>query len=183
MINSYPRDVSIYLKDNSPLISASKSTVTLFSRTNTSPRRIPILLLKTHIYHWSAVLKYWEWLWVHPYPSTSTATMCQIGSTREIICWWHWRDHPGDMRRRLLLTYNALGNSIASYTVPVWSTNASDSSFKKIQTAQHVALRRATVAHKMARSPSRWKSRTTQICFLRSTMWTVWRRTTSVMAS
>ena len=33
------------------------------------------------------------------------------------------------------------------------------------------------------RSPSRWESRTTQICFLRSTLWIVWRRTTSVMAS
>ena len=38
---------------------------------------------------------------------------------------------------------------IASYTAPVWSTNASDSSFK-IQTAQNAALRTATGAHKMA---------------------------------
>ena len=40
--------------------------------------------------------------------------------------------------------------SIASYAVPVWSTNASDSSFKKIHTAQNTALRTATGAHKMA---------------------------------
>ena len=60
MINNYLRDVSIYLKENSLLISAPKSTVTLFTRTNTSSRRIPILLLKTHSYHWSGVLKYWE---------------------------------------------------------------------------------------------------------------------------
>ena len=44
----------------------------------------------------------------------------------------------------LLLTYNTLGKSIASYAAPVWSTNASDSSFKKIQTAQNAALRTAT---------------------------------------
>ena len=60
MITNYLRDVSIYLKDNSLLISAPKSTVTLFTRTNTSSRCIQILLLKTHSYHWSAVLKYWE---------------------------------------------------------------------------------------------------------------------------
>ena len=48
------------------------------------------------------------------------------------------------------MTYNALGKSIANYAVPVWSTNASDSSFKKIQTAQNAALRTATGAHKMA---------------------------------
>ena len=40
--------------------------------------------------------------------------------------------------------------SIASYAAPVWSTNASDSSFQKIQTAQNAAFRTATGAHKMA---------------------------------
>ena len=48
------------------------------------------------------------------------------------------------------MTYNALGKSIANYAAPVWSTNASDSRFKKIQTAQNVALRTATKAHEMA---------------------------------
>ena len=32
-----------------------------------------------------------------------------------------------------------MGKSIASYTAPVWSTNASDSSLEKIQTAQKMA--------------------------------------------
>ena len=54
----------------------------------------------------------------------------------------------GQDKETLLLTYNALGKSIANYAAPVWSTNASDSSFKKIQTAQNAALR--TGAHKMA---------------------------------
>ena len=48
------------------------------------------------------------------------------------------------------MTYNALGISIANYAAPVWCTNTSDSSFKKIQTAQNAALRTATGAHKMA---------------------------------
>ena len=56
----------------------------------------------------------------------------------------------GQDKETLLLTYDALGKSIASYAAPVWSTNASDSSFKKIQTAQNAALRTATGAHKMA---------------------------------
>ena len=43
----------------------------------------------------------------------------------------------GQEKETLLLTYNALGKSIASYAAPVWSTNASDSSFKKIQTVQN----------------------------------------------
>ena len=56
----------------------------------------------------------------------------------------------GQDKEMLLLTYNALGKSIASYAAPVWSSNANDSSFKKIQTVQNAALRTATGAHKMA---------------------------------
>ena len=75
--------------------------------------------------------------------------MCQIGSTRnkmlKALAWSSWEQE----KDTLLLTYNALGKSIASYAAPVWSTNASDSSFKKIQTVQNAALRTATWAHKM----------------------------------
>ena len=56
----------------------------------------------------------------------------------------------GQDKETLLLTYNALWKSNASYAAPVWSTNASDSSFKKIQTALNEALRTATGAHEMA---------------------------------
>ena len=56
----------------------------------------------------------------------------------------------GQAKETLLLTYNALGKSIASYAAPVWSTNASDSSLKKIQTTQNVALRTAAGSRKMA---------------------------------
>ena len=56
----------------------------------------------------------------------------------------------GQDKDTLLLTYTALGKSIASYAAPVWSPNASDSSFRKIQTAQNAALRTETGAHKMA---------------------------------
>ena len=56
----------------------------------------------------------------------------------------------GQEKETLLLTYNALVKFIASYAAPVWSINASDSSFKKTQTAQNAALRTATGANKMA---------------------------------
>ena len=56
----------------------------------------------------------------------------------------------GQEKETLLLTYNALGKSIASYAAPVWSTNASDSSFKKIQIAQNASLRTETGGLKMA---------------------------------
>ena len=88
----------------------------------------------------------------------------------------------GQDKETLLLTYNALGKSIASYAAPIWSTIASDSSLKKIQTAQNASLRTDTGAYMMA-SINHIHQETTQTCSLRSTLWTVWRRTTSVMAS
>ena len=52
MINSCLRDVYIYLKEKSLLISAPKSTVLLFTPdTHTSSRRIQMLLLKIKNYH------------------------------------------------------------------------------------------------------------------------------------
>ena len=56
----------------------------------------------------------------------------------------------GQEKETLLLTYNALGKSIASYAAPVWSTNACDSGYKNILTAQNAALKTATGALKVA---------------------------------
>ena len=56
----------------------------------------------------------------------------------------------GQQKETLLLTYKALGRSIANYAAPVWSTNASDTSLGKIQRTQNEALRIITGPHKMS---------------------------------
>ena len=56
----------------------------------------------------------------------------------------------GQQKETLLLTYKALGRSIAHYAAPVWSTNASDTSLGKIQRTQNEALRIITGSHKMS---------------------------------
>ena len=56
----------------------------------------------------------------------------------------------GQQKETLLLTYKALGRSIANYAAPVWSTNASDTSLGKIQRTQNEALRIITGSHKMS---------------------------------
>ena len=56
----------------------------------------------------------------------------------------------GQQEETLLLTYKALGRSIANYAAPAWSTNASDTSFGKIQRTQNEALRIITVSHTMS---------------------------------
>ena len=56
----------------------------------------------------------------------------------------------GQQKGTLLLTYKALGRSIANYAAPVWSTNANDTSLEKIQRTQNEALRIITGSHKMS---------------------------------
>ena len=52
--------------------------------------------------------------------------------------WGQEKETTADLQR--------IGEIDRSYAAPVWSTNASDSSFKKIQTAQNASLRTATGA-------------------------------------
>ena len=84
----------------------------------------------------------------------------------------------------LLLTYNALRKSIASYAAPTQVTRALRRYRQRRiwPRGERPGPTRWPVLTISTRSPSCWKSRTTQICFLSSTLWTVWRRITSVMA-
>ena len=151
MINNYLRDVSIYLKDNSLLISAPKSTVTLCTPDKHQFQMHPDITLEdTHL----PLERSPKILGVILDPSISFHKHCNYVSDRidkrnnmlNALAGSSW----GQDKQNLLMTYNALGKSIANYVAPVWSTNTSDSSFKKIQTAKNVALRTATGAHKMA---------------------------------
>ena len=151
MINNYLRDVSIYLKDNSLLISAPKSPVTLFTPDKNQFQMHPDITLEDTQLPLECSPKI---LGVIMDPSISFHKHCNYVSDRidkrnymlKALAGSSWRQE----KETLLMTYNALGKSIANYAPPVWSTNASDSSFKKIQTAQNAALGTAPGAHKMA---------------------------------
>ena len=151
MINNYLRDVSIYLKDNSLLISAPKSTVTLFTPDKHQFQMHPDITLEDTQLPLECSPKI---LGVILDPFISFHKHCNYVSDRidkrnnmlKALAGSSW----GQDKETLLMTYNALGKSIANYAAPVWSTNASDSSFKKIQTAQNAAMRTVTGAHKMA---------------------------------
>ena len=151
MINSYLRDVSIYLKDNSLLISAPKSTITLFTPDRPQFQMHPVITLEETQLPLERSPKI---LGVIMDPSLSFHRHCNYVSDRidkrnnmlKALAGSSW----GQDTETLLLTYNALGKSIASCVAPVWSTNTSDSSFKKIQTAHTTALRTATGAQKLA---------------------------------
>ena len=150
IINSYLGEVSIYLKDNSLLIYTPKSTVMLFTPDKHQFQMHPNIALEdTHL----PLERSPKILGVIMDPSSSFHKHCNYVSDRidkrnnmlKALAGSSW----GQDKETLLLTYNALWKSITSYAAPVWSTNTSDSSFKKIQTAQNAALRTATGAHKM----------------------------------
>ena len=62
---------------------------------------------------------------------------------------WPWQVHPGDNKRKLLITYKAVGRSTSNYDTPVWSLNLHDTNYITIQYAQHEALMIGTGCHKM----------------------------------
>ena len=145
MINNYLREVSIYLKDNWLLISAPKSTVTLFTPNKHQIQMHPDITLEDTQLPLERSPKI---LGVFMDPSIFFHKHCNYVSDRidkrnnmlKALAGSSW----GQDKEILLLTYTTLGKSITSYAAPVWSTNASDSSFKKIQTAQNAALRTVT---------------------------------------
>ena len=132
MINTYLRDVSIYLKDNSQLISAPKSTVTLFTPDKHQFQMHPDITLEDTQLPLERSPKI---LGVILDSSISFHKHCNYVSDRidkrnimlKEVAGSTW----GQDKETLLMTYTALGKSIANYAAPVWSTSASDSSFKK----------------------------------------------------
>ena len=127
MINSYLRDVSIYLKENSLLISAPKLTVTLFTPDKHQFLTHPDITLEDTQLPLERSPKI---LGVIMDPSLSFHTHCNYVPDRidkrnnmlKALVVSSWVQE----KETLLLTYNALRKSIASYAAPVWSTNASD---------------------------------------------------------
>ena len=129
MINNYLREVSIYLKDTSLLISAPKSTVTLFTPDKHQFQMHPDITLEDTQLPLERSPKI---LGVIMDPPISFHKHCNYVSDRI------------DKRNNMLkaLVGSSWGRRMRLYC---WS----DSSFKKIQTAQSSALRTATGAHKI----------------------------------
>ena len=125
MINNYLRDVSIYLKDNSLLISAPKSTVTLFIPGKHQFQMNPDITLE---YTQLPLERSPKILGVILDPSISFHKHCNYVSDRidkrnnmlKALAGSSW----GQDKETLLMTYNALGKSIAHYAAPTQVTRA-----------------------------------------------------------
>ena len=147
-VNSYLEEIIAYLKNNSLLISAPKSTVALFSpephQAKTHPRiedSQPLLAQCPKI------------LGVHL--DTSLSFNKHIGyiaervSSKNNILKAYAGTSWGQQKETLLMTYKSVGRSV-NYAAPVWSTNLRNTNYRNIQYTQNKALRIATGCHNMS---------------------------------
>ena len=150
-IEDYLTVMSVFLKANSLLISAPKSSVTLFTPDPKQAKDHPkIKIADSEL----PLLRSPKILGVHLDTSLSFHIHCEQAASRvkkrnnilKALAGTTW----GQQKETLLITYKAVGRSIANYAAPVWSTIASITSIDKIQIAQNEALRIATGAHLMS---------------------------------
>ena len=149
-INGHLTETSCFLRDNSLLIFAPKSTVTLYTpdpkQANTHPK------IKISDAELPLVRNPKLGVYLDTYFSFNTHCVqvanrvSKRNNVLKALAGINW----GQQKEMLLLTYKSLGRSIANYAAPVWSTNASDTSLGKIQRTQNKALRIITGSHKMS---------------------------------
>ena len=142
--------MSRFLRENSLLISAPKSSVTLFTpdpaQANTHPKikiadsEIPLVrspkLLGVYLDTFFSFNKHCVQV---------ANRISKRNNILKALAGTNW----GQQKETLLMTYKTLGRSIADYAAPVWSINASETNIGKIQRPQNVALRIITGSHKM----------------------------------
>ena len=149
-INSYLEEMSTFLKVNSLLISAPKSTVTLFTPDPFQARFHPKIALADAILPLErtpkilGVLLDTSFAFHHHFEYVANR-VSKRNNILKALAGTSW----GQQKETLLMTYKAVGRSIADYAAPVWS-NASNTRMEKIQVAQNEALRISTGAHKMS---------------------------------
>ena len=144
-INSYLEEITAYLNDNSLLISAPKSTVTLFSPDPHQARTHP----RIHIGDSGLPLVQCPKI-LGVYLDTSLSFNKHSGyvaervSSRNNILKALVGTSGGQQTETLLITYKAVRRAIINYAALVWSTNLRDTNYKNFQYTQNEALRIAT---------------------------------------
>ena len=140
-----------HLKDNSLLISAPKSTVTLFSPDPHQAKTHPRILIEDSQL---PLVQCPNILGVYLDTSLSfnkhSGYVAERVSNRNNILKALAGTSWGQQKETLLMTYKAVGRSIINYAAPVRSTNLRDTNYRSIQYTQNEALRIATGCHKMS---------------------------------
>ena len=133
-VNTYLTEMSRFLWENSLLISAPMSSVTLFTpdpaQDNTHPK-IKIADSELPLVRSPKILGvYLDTVFSFNNHCVQEANrVSKRNNVLKALAGTNW----GQQNETLLMTYKALGRSIANYAAPVWSINASESNIGKIQ--------------------------------------------------
>ena len=133
-VNTYLTEMSRFLRENSLLISAPKSSVTLFTpdpvqaithpKIKISDSEIPLVhspkLLGVSLDTFFSFNKHCVQV---------ANRVSKRNNVLKALAGTNW----GQQKETLLMTYKALGRSIANYAAPVWSINASETNILSIQ--------------------------------------------------
>ena len=145
-INNYLEEITAYLKNNSLLISAPKTSVTLLTPDTHQFKIHPSIVIEnSHL----PLVKCPRILRVYLDPFLSFNKHSQyvaerVSGRNKILTSW------GQQKETLLMTYKAVGRSIITYATPVCSSKLHDTNYGIIQYTQNEALRIATGCHKMS---------------------------------
>ena len=141
-INSYIKEITAYLKDNSLLISAPKSSVTLLT-TDTHKAKAHLSIYRPF------TPGVGQMVYLNPSLlfNKHTHYVAERVSTRNNILKALTGTSWGQQKETLLMTYKAVGRSTINFAATVWSPSLHD---RKMQYTQNEALRIATGCHKMS---------------------------------
>jgi hypothetical protein len=152
-LNDYLPRVARFFSDLQLDISASKSSVTLFTPDPKQAKLHPQVKVNGELL---PLIREPKILGVTldtmftfaPHCKNVAARVQQRNNVLRALAGSQW----GQQKETLLLTYKATGRSVINYAAPVWSYQASLSSVNRIQVAQNAALRAVTGCVKMTSS-------------------------------
>ena len=150
-LNRYLVKLSDFLLRKSLLISAAKSTVTLFTPSTHEAGIHPEVYINGTKLPLEKTPKLLGVIFDTMFTFSSHAKavaskMQQRNNVLRALAGSNW----GQDKETMTISYKAVGRSVANYAAPVWTPNLKPTGFQKIQTAQNNALRTITGCHKMA---------------------------------
>ena len=150
-ITNFAKTITNFLKGRELVVSAEKSTVTLFTPDTKEAKVHPQVQVDGKVVPFEPTPKLLGvtfdtmFTFSHHVKKTVSKTKSKINIMKSLAgSTW------GQDKETMLLTYKSIGRSVLEYAVPVWGPMISESNWNKIQTTQNQALRLATGNLKMA---------------------------------
>jgi hypothetical protein len=141
-INSYAKEVADYLKERKLIVSAEKSTVTLFTPDTKEYNIHPQVIIDNTVVPLERNPKLLGVIFdtMHTFTPHVNNTIDKAKSKINLmktVAGNNW----GQNKEMLTITYKSLARSTLEYAVPIWSPIISSTSWTKLQTVQNQALR------------------------------------------